>query len=146
MLFVLTFSFWFVLIGISLAGLHYPEAFLYFDTSVINPTTTTSIELFKSHTKGLLAAAGREAAKSEKYKNHLPAGASFYPFVLESFGSFGTGAYKVIQAIVAEFGERYGDNLKPEFRKYCFDSVSVALQKGTSRMCSLFSHANICRF
>ena len=119
--------------------------FLYFDTSVINPSTTTSIEKFKSHTKGLLAAAGREAVKLKKYKNHLPAGASFVPFVLESFGSLGTGAFKVIQSIVAEFGERYGDNLKSEFRKFCFDSVSIALQKGTSRMFSLFSHSNLCR-
>jgi hypothetical protein len=62
--------------------------FLYFDTSVINPSTITSIEKHKSHTKGLLAATGREAVKSKKYKNHLPAGASFVPFVLESFGRF----------------------------------------------------------
>ena len=113
--------------------IYFPSSRTMVDVSVIHPAAKSyarraHVPLFAAHT--------RETAKTSKYRKVAETESAFFvPFVLESFGGFGTQALKFVSDVASLAKENLSlAQSEPDFRGSMVRSIAIALQAGNAHV------------
>ena len=113
--------------------IYFPSSRTMVDVSVIHPGAKSYAR--RAHVP-LYAAHVRETAKSSKYKKVAESeSAIFVPFVLETFGGFGTQALKFVSDVASMARENLSlAQSEPDFRGSLVRCLAIALQVGNAHV------------
>ena len=113
--------------------IYFPSSRSMVDVSVIHPG---AVSFARQAQVPLFAAHHRERQKTTKYRMVAEAeSASFVPFVLETFGGFGTQALKFVSDVASLAKENLSlAQSEPDFRSSMVRCLAVALQAGNAHV------------
>ena len=113
--------------------IYFPSSRTMVDVSVTHPGAKSYVR--RAHVP-LSAAHSRETAKISKYRKVAEAeSALFVPFVLETFGGFGTQALKFVSDVTSLAKENLSlGQAESDFRGSMVRCLAIALQKGNAHV------------